>query len=209
MSSNRFLQRGKLAVYLVVSTVNGGESCCCRGIYSVRVGGAPRLGEFFMNCRQEWGGRWREDCWRLPGRYHSSDRPWAGSSGAGHSRPRYSTAFDRARMSSASGLGPAGWPPPEPPHSSASDVAKDMESSAITSSSDVPNETKSLAAEEGPWSLRRDRRTRGGWGTRAPLAPSEKDPLLCCFYLLGEKGNGRAEGGGGFGGAFVKIDDPR
>ncbi len=34
MSNNCFLQRGEIAVSLVVSAVNSGESCCCRGIYS-------------------------------------------------------------------------------------------------------------------------------------------------------------------------------
>lgn len=55
MSCNRFLQRRELAVSLVVSAVNGGESCCYRGIYSGRLGGTPCLGERIMNSRQERG----------------------------------------------------------------------------------------------------------------------------------------------------------
>ncbi len=95
--------------------------------------------------------------------------------GADHLMPRSSTAFDRTQMSSLSGFGLGVWEggrtsgsPPEPPH---------------------PRPEGRTGETKG----RREGRARGHW---ADMTPAEKDPLLRCLFLLGEKGNGRAERGG-------------
>ncbi len=116
-------------------------------------------------------------------------------------------------MSSTSGFGLTGWAEgrasgssPEPSHATASDAAKDTESLGRTSSSEAPKGTRPLAAEEGCWSScvkhtsemkgRGEGRARRRWADVTLLEPREKGPLLRCFFLLGKKGNGKAEQGG-------------
>lgn len=78
-----------------------------------------------------------------------------------------------------------------------SDAAKDMETSTVTSSSEMLNKTKLLASEEGHWSTFvkhtgetgccREGGARGCWANVIPLDPPEKDLWICCYFLSGEE----------------------
>ncbi len=142
VSSHCLFQRGELAIPLVLSTINGGESCSSRGVNMCRVWSPPCFGELVVHRRHE--GSWPLTGGRMtscPFRNHSSRRPGVGSSGADHSRPSSSTACVTTRISSESTLGcidgdggGASGSLPEHSHSSASDAVKDMKSSTTTSS---------------------------------------------------------------------------
>ncbi len=162
--------------------------------------------------------RWR-GVWRCLGRNHSSRWLRVGYSGGDHSKSSSSTE-DAEKISVHPSFSVDGFQRQkggEPVQSSASDAANDMLSSR-GSSSDPPNETKSLAMAEGHWpgrvkrmgeaSLCGETEARGACAGVSSLASEHWVPLPHCFFSSRLLGRRKWEGARG-GVALCKESNPR